>query len=196
MRLEALFLLLSITSSDVLCLKLVEFVGCCEFSRLQNGHMKMKRDAWKYTKALLLAMVLKLHSLRFEHKFRPVAYHGHPNKLTELRLWKFKLEILPSQLPCRYPKTWHSNVDISDFGDNCFYSFIFWLKNKIKIKTFWLWSWQKQCIHKVGKIQSELKLSFGVYYWFLKFYSGILQLLSFAWDFVEKGQQLVWNQVG
>ena len=33
---------------------------------------------------------------------------------------------------------------------------------------------QEQCIHKLGQIQSELKLLFDVYYWFLKLYTGIL----------------------
>ena len=56
---------------------------------------------------------------------------------------------------------------------------------------------QERCIRKRGKIWSEPKLLFGVYYWFLKLYPGIIwQLLSFTWDFVAKGQQLVWGQVG
>ena len=32
---------------------------------------------------------------------------------------------------------------------------------------------QEHCIHKLAKIQSDLKLLFGVYYWFLKLYTGI-----------------------
>ena len=33
---------------------------------------------------------------------------------------------------------------------------------------------QEHCIRKLGKIRSELKLLFGVYYWFLKLYTGII----------------------
>ena len=33
---------------------------------------------------------------------------------------------------------------------------------------------QEHCIRKQGKIRSELKLLFGVYYWFLKLYTGII----------------------
>ena len=33
---------------------------------------------------------------------------------------------------------------------------------------------QEHCIRKLGKIQNELKLLFGVYYWFLKLYTGII----------------------
>ena len=33
---------------------------------------------------------------------------------------------------------------------------------------------QEQCIHKLGKIQSELKFLSGVYYSFLKLYTGIM----------------------
>ena len=52
---------------------------------------------------------------------------------------------------------------------------------------------QEHCIHKLGKIRSELKLLFGVYYWFLKLYTGIIwHLLPFAWDFVVKKIQTCW----
>ena len=33
---------------------------------------------------------------------------------------------------------------------------------------------QEYCIRKLGKIWSELKPLFGVYYWFLKLYTGII----------------------
>ena len=33
---------------------------------------------------------------------------------------------------------------------------------------------QEHCIRKQGKIQSELKLLFGVHYWFFKLYTGII----------------------
>ena len=85
-------------------------------------------------------------------KFGSIAYRGHPNKLTELHLWRFKLEILQSRLPCRYPKTWHSDEDI-------FLCFYFWVKNNQNLLDI-----QEHCIRKLGKIRRELKLLFGVYY--------------------------------
>ena len=50
-------------------------------------------------------MVSELHPLRFELQIwlRRLVYPGHPNKLTDLHLWRFKLEILLSWLPCRHP---------------------------------------------------------------------------------------------
>ena len=33
---------------------------------------------------------------------------------------------------------------------------------------------QEHCICNLGKIWSELKLSFAVYYWFLKLYTGTI----------------------
>ena len=50
---------------------------------------------------LVLAVASKLHPLRFGS----VTYCGHPNKLMKLHLWRFKLDILQSQLPYRHPKT-------------------------------------------------------------------------------------------
>ena len=64
-----------------------------------------------------------------------------------------------SHLPCRNPKTWHSDADISDLGF-IFYAFIFDLKNQNMLDI------QEHSIRKLGKIQSERKLLFGVYYWF------------------------------
>jgi len=46
---------------------------------------------------------------------------------------------------------------------------------------------------QTGRMQSELKLLFGVYYWYLKLYTRII---PFEWDLVEKGQQLFWVKVG
>ena len=56
---------------------------------------------------------------------------------------------------------------------------------------------QEHCICKLGKIRSELKhvwcllLIFKVVYW-----DHLTQLHPFAWDFIAKGQRLVWGQVG
>ena len=41
-------------------------------------------------------------------------------------------------------------------------------------KNYNLLDIQAHCIHKLGKIQSELKLLFGVYYWFWKLYTGTI----------------------
>ena len=65
-------------------------------------------------------------------------------------------------------------------------------KPNIQIQTFLTWDYyffmllflseknqnlldiQEHYIRKLGKIRSELKLLFGVYYWFLKLYTGII----------------------
>ena len=103
--------------------------------------------------------------------------------------WKFCC-----RLPHRHPKTWHSDADISDLG---FFIYLFMLLF-LSEKNPDLLDIQECCICKLGKIRSELKLLFGVYYWFWKLYTGIIwHLLPFAWDFEAKGQQrLVWGQAG
>ena len=54
-------------------------------------------------------------------------------------------------------------------GDSFFfYAFIFLWKNQNLLDI------QEHCIRKLGKIRSELKLLFVVYYWFLKFYTEII----------------------
>ena len=77
--------------------------------------------------------------------------------------WKFC-----SRLPRRPPKTWHSDVDISDlrFLFLCFYFLVKKNQNLLDI--------QEHYIRKLGKIWSELKILFDVYYWFLKLYTGII----------------------
>ena len=87
----------------------------------------------------------------------------------ELQIWlRFKLEILQSQLPCRIPKTWYSDADISDLR------FLFFMLLFFSEKNPNLLDKQEHCIRKLGKIWRELKLLFGVYYWFLKLYTGII----------------------
>ena len=73
-----------------------------------------------------------------------------------------------SQLHRRPPKTWHSDADISDLGFLFFMLLFFSEKNQNLLDI------QEHCIRKLGKIRSELKLLFGVYYWFLKLYTGII----------------------
>ena len=118
MRLVALLLLLFTTSGNVLCLK---FDGVWE-------------TLW-----IFLSFALVTQNMH-ENKQKPYCYSvsngvrassfeslsGHPNKLTELHLWKFKLEILQSQFPCRHPNTSHSDGVISDLG--LFLCFYFWVK--------------------------------------------------------------------
>ena len=71
-------------------------------------------------------------------------------------------------------------------------------KPDIQMRHFWLWERkifrllffseknqslldiQEHCIRKLRKIRSELKLSFGVYYWFWKLYTGIIWHSYFA----------------
>ena len=101
-------------------------------------------------------------------KFGSVAYCGHPNKLMELHLWRFKPEILQNCLPRRHRITRHSDADISDLGFLFFMLLFFSEKNQNLLDI------QEHCIRKLGKIRSELKLLFGVYYWFLKLYTGII----------------------
>ena len=56
---------------------------------------------------------------------------------------------------------------------------------------------QEHCIRKLGKIRSELKLVWCLLLIFKVVYRDhLIQLLPFAWDFVVKGQRLVWGQVG
>ena len=56
----------------------------------------------------------------------------------------------------------------------------FWLGEKKLMLLFFseknqsLLDIQEHCIRKLGKIRSELKLLFGVYYWFLKLYTAII----------------------
>ena len=76
---------------------------------------------------------------------------------------RFKLETLQSRLPRRHPKTWHSDVDIADLG-----FFFFFMLSFRSEKNLNLLDTQEHCICKLGKIRSELKLLFDVYYWFSK----------------------------
>ena len=77
------------------------------------------------------------------------------------------MEILLSRLPCVYPNTtWLLDEDISDFG-------VVFNAFRVK-KNPNLLDIQEQCIYKLGKIQSELKRLFDVFYWFLKLSTRII----------------------
>ena len=151
------------SSSNVVCLKfgkvweMLWIIKAVRWDTQQMAENKQKPYCWQWHRSFIL--------WDLNCKFGSVAYRGHPNKLTELHLWRFKLEILK-----RPPKTWHSDVYISDLGFLSFFNaFIFLVKKNLNLLDI-----QEHCICKLGKIQSELKLLFGVYYWFLKLYTGII----------------------
>ena len=164
-RLVASFLLLFTTSGDVVCSK---FGEVCEALWIFKAARCM-RDRWpKINKSPTVSNGVGASSFEIWTANLAVAYHGHPNKLTELHLWRFKLEILPSRFPRRPPKTWHSDADISDLG------FFFFMPLFLSEKNQNLLDIQEHSIRKLGKIRSELKLLFDVYYWFIKLYTGII----------------------
>ena len=90
-------------------------------------------------------------------------------------LWRFKLEILRSQLPRGHPnKNWHSDELTTTKSDTAdFYIFLvmllFLTAEKLNLLDI-----HEECICKLGKIESKLKPLFGVYYWFLKLYTRIV----------------------
>ena len=190
-RLIALFPLLFTTSSDVLCSK---------FDRVWEMLWIFKVARWTHDRCMKINIgptVSNGVSQSFilwdlNCKFGSVAYRGHPNKLTGLHLWRFKLEILQSWLPRRYPQTWHSDADISDLGLLFFYAFIFTRKELKPVgytRTMYLQTGKNT---KWAEIFVWcLLLSFKVAY-----RDHLTQLLPFTWDFVAKGQRLVWGQVG
>ena len=139
---------------------LVEFERRCEFSVTRWTHDRCV----KINKILTVCNGVKSFILWYlDCKFGSVTYPGHPNKLTELYLWRFKLGISLSRLPCRH-------LTKPDIQKRTFQI----LEIKKKKKNQNLLDIQKQCICKLGKIQSELRLLFGVYYWFLKLYTRIV----------------------
>ena len=168
LRHVASFPLFFTTSGDVFCSKssgVCETLWIFKVARCTRYMHENKQNSFCWQWCQAQSFILS----DLNCKFGSVAYRGHPNKLTELHLWRFKLEILQSQLPHRPPKAWHSDVDISDWGFfNIFYAFIFEWKNQNLLDI------QEHCICKLGKTRGELKLLFSVYYWFLKLSTGII----------------------
>ena len=127
-------------------------------------------------------------------KFGSVTYHGHPNKLTELHLWRRKF--------CKvgYPKgTQKPDIQMQtqtfltwDFL-NSFCMLLFWSEKKSKPAGY-----TRTLYSQTGKNMKWAETF--VCCWLLIFevvyQDHLTQLLPFAWDFVAKGQQLVWGQVG
>ena len=135
MRLVVSFLLLFTTSGDVVCSKFGEVWETLWIFKV----VRWTCDRWpKINKSPTVSNGIGVSSFEiWTANFGSVTYCGHPNKLTELHLWRFKLEILQSWLPRRPPKTWQSDADISDFGFLFFNAFIFLWK---KIKTCWIYN--------------------------------------------------------
>ena len=183
----ASFPLLFTTSSDVLCPK---FGGVWETLWIFKV-VRWTRDGWtKINKSP--AVISGVRALSFEIWTANLAQSLTVGTLTNS--WSFIFGDSNwkscSQLPRRDPKTLHLDADISDL-ELFFNAFIIEWRNQNLLDI------QEHCICKLGKIWSELKLMFGVCYWSLKLYTRIIwQLLPFTWDFVAKGQRLVWGQVG
>ena len=190
MRLVVLFPLLFTTSGDVHCLKfdgVWEVLWIFKFARWTRNRYR------KINKSPTVSSGIRASSFEILNcKSGSVTYRGHPNKLTELHLWRSKLEISQSWLPHRYPKTWHSDADISDLGLFIFHAFIFaWKKSKPVGYTRILYSQTGKNTKWAETFVWCLVLIFKVVCW-----DHLTQFLPFAWDFVAKGQRLVWGQVG
>ena len=111
---------------------LVEFERRCEFSKLQDGHTI---DACKINKSPTVSNGFGASSFEIwtANMAQSLTVGTLANSLSFIfgdSNWKFC-----SQLPCRHPKSWHSDADIADLGENklCFY---FLMK---KIKTCWMY---------------------------------------------------------
>jgi len=117
-------------------------------------------------KALLLAMVTELHPLRRTTNLAQSLTVGTLTSSWSLTFghsnWKFSKFSYPvgTQKP---------DIHIGTFltWGWFFNAFIFDLKNLNLLDI------QEHCIGKQAKKRSELKVWFGVYYWFLKLYTGM-----------------------
>ena len=141
-RLVASFPLLFITSSNILCSK---FSGvweklwifkvarwthdrCTKINKsptVSSGVGASSFEIWTANLAQLVTVGILTNSWSF--------IFGDSN-------WAFC-----SQLPCRHPKTWHSDADSSDLG--FFFNAFIWLKKNQNLLDI-----QEQCIRKPGKI--------------------------------------------
>ena len=161
MRLVALFLLLFTTSSDVLCSKFSEVwetVWIVKVARwtcnrcpkinkspaVSSGVRASSFEIWTANMAQSFTVGTQTNSWSFifgdsNWKFCLVGYPIGPPK-PDIQMWPFL--------------TW-------DLKKKKNYAFIF-----VSEKNLNLLDIQEHCIRKLGKIRSELKLLFGVYYWF------------------------------
>ena len=189
-RLVASFPLLFTTSSDVLCSKFSwvwEMLWIFKVARwtrdrcmkinksptVSNGVRSSSIEIWTANLAQSLTMGTLTNSRSF--------IFGVSN-------WKFC-----SWLPRRYPKTRHSNADLSDLG--FFWGFLFSFLCEKKSKSVGYTSTLYLQTGKNTKWAETfvwcLLLIFKVVY-----RDHLTQLLPFTWDFVVKGQWLVSGQVG
>ena len=120
----ASFLLLFTTSGDVLCLKFIrvwEMLWIFKVARWTHDR------CMKTNKSPTVSNGIGDSSFEIWTANLAQSFTVGTLKLMELHLWRFRLEILQRRLPRMHPKTWHSNVDISDLG-NFFLCFYFWVK--------------------------------------------------------------------
>ena len=144
---------------------LVEFERRCEFSKLQDGHMIDARkinksptvnngfgassfEIWTANLAQSLTVGTLANSLSF--------IFGDSN-------WKFCKVSYPVGI--QNPDIQMQTLLTWDF----FFMLLFFSEKNQNLLDI-----HEHCIRKLGKIQSELKHWFGVYYWFLKLYAGII----------------------
>ena len=169
-RLVASFPLLFTTSGNVICSKFSEvwetlwiikvarwnFIKVDRWPKINksptvsNGLGPSSFEIWTANLAQSLTVDTLTNSQSFifgdlNWKFCKVSYHTGPQK---------------PDIQMRTFMTW-------DF-------FIFYALFFSENKTKKLSDIQEHCICKLGKIRSKLKLLFGVYYWFLKLYTGII----------------------
>ena len=134
------------TSSDIFCSKcggVWEMLWIFKVARWTHDRCK------KINKRPTVSSGVRASSFDLNCKFGSVAYLGHPNKLLEIQIWRFRLESLQSHLPRRHPKNSHSDADIS-------WSLFLSEKNQNQLDIY-VYKKTCHCIHKLGKIQRELK---------------------------------------
>ena len=165
-RLVASFRLLSTTSSNVVCLKFgkvwetlwifkVARWTCDRWPKINksptvsNGIRASAFEIWTADLAQSITMGTLTNSQSF--------ISGESN-------WKFckvGYPVVPQNTTFRCGQFW--------LGISFFFMLLFFSEKNQNLLDV-----QEHCICKLGKIWSELKLLFGVYYWFLKLYTRII----------------------
>ena len=126
----------------------MESERCCEFSKLRDGH---RTDAQKEAKSPTVGNGIRASS--FEILTANMAQLLTVGNLTNS--WNF----IFGDSNWKFCKVGYPiDVDISDVGFALFLflSDFFFFLNLLDI--------QEQCLRKLGKIRSELKLLYGIYY--------------------------------
>ena len=166
----------------------MEFERCCEFSKLGDGHVIDAQKPYCVSSGNR-ASSFEVWTANFAQSLTQGTLTN-----SQFHLWRLTLEILLSQFPCGHCyKTWHSDEDIW-FLIFFFLMLLFFSKEKKKKKKEYV----RTVYSQTGKTTKWaetfvwcLLLIFKVVY-----QDPLTQLLPFAWDFAEKGQQQVWGQVG